>query len=376
MGVRRSSGLAIALAAAVSSCDAPSRAPVPAAPAESTPTPTVPPAPTPTPAPTPAPEDDGFVDAPIDGTARWLAFRDDARLLVAKDRHGAPLGIVELEADTGRELARIEGEGSGPPAAWSSKAGVLAFATETHVVVRTLAGGVADRTLPVTGAGTIAFSPEGDRVVVTRSEPVEIPSASVFDSATGTRLALVRPFGRRKLPYDSGFLMVARFVDRDRIAFLLANDTPPEASLAVWTWATPRRRRSGFSLASVPSDVDVGPAARLGEALAVAADGTIAAGDFDSRVHVARPDATTVETFATGLEVVTALAFAPDGSWLAAVGEGEAIVRLAMPSGSPLGRAPAPEQCGVLAVAPAGDRIAAGCDAVVRVYDVATIGEP
>lgn len=205
------------------------------------------------------------------------------------------------------------------------------------------------------------------------SEPVEIATAVVLDTATGRRLGRLRPFGRRVLPFDSAFVLVPRFVDEHRIAFLLANDTPAEASLAVWSLHERRSLAVGrLDRPEVP-DFEARMAASPGEALAILPDGTIAAGNLDAHLYLF---AGAIQPRPTSADIITAVAVAPDGSWVAAAGETGPLVVLALPGASEIATAPAPEGCGTLAVSPDGRRLAAGCEQAIRIYDVAALVGP
>lgn len=78
----------------------------------------------------------------------------------------------------------------------------------------------------------------------------------------------------------------------------------------------------------------------------------------------------------TSLDIVTAIAFAPGGGWLAATGKGGTMTAFALPSGKQLARAPSPPECSVAAVSPDGQRIAIGCHSDVRANDLPVYPAP
>lgn len=325
----------------------------------------------PSPAPTPHPQP---VDPPldpwrdIDGRAEWVGFRDDEFLLVARQRGDAGLG--EYEVATGALQAAIATPpGSGAPAAWSASAGLLAFSTDTEVILRRWDAAAPDRGLAFASPSALAFSATGDRLAATGCEPGEAPHVTIYATSTGKRITTLRPFGKQKLEYDSGYRLVPAFIGPDRLALLLANDTPSDAVLAVG----PAAKASGWQRVGLTApDSEWGVAPDLGLALAVSPDGaTIAAGNYEAALHFHEPasgEPPTPMPLAGG--VVTALALAPDGTWLAAAGEDGKLTVLAMPARTPLAEVPAPKQCVALAVSPDGRHLAGACREQVRIWTV------
>lgn len=344
-------------------CDARPPSPTP------DPPPTIPTAPPPpaTPQPQPAvPPQDPWRD--IEGRAEWVGFRDDEHLLVARQRGDAGLG--EYVVATGALQAAVKTPPwSGAPAAWSSSAALLAFSTDTEVILRRWDGAAADRSLGFASPSALAFSSTGDRLAATRCEPGEAAHVTLFATATGQRITTLRPFGKQKLEYDSGHRMVPAFIGADRLALLLANDTPSDAHLAVGPAAKPSGWRR---VALTAPDSEWGAAPDLGLALAVSPDGaTIAAGNYEAALHFHEPaggEPPTPMALAGG--VITALAVAPDGAWLAAAGEDGTLTVLAMPARTRLAELPAPRQCVALAVSPDGRHLAGACREQVRIWAV------
>ena len=304
----------------------------------------------------------------IEGRAEWVGFRDDEFLLVARQRGDDGLG--EYVVATGALQAAIATPPwSGAPAAWSSSAGLLAFSSDTEVVLRRWDGAAEDRSLAFAAPSALAFSPTGDRLAATGSQPGEAAHVALFATATGKRLTTLRPFGKQKLEYDSGYRLVPAFVGADRLALLLANDTPADAVLAVG----PAAKASGWQrVALTAADSEWGAAPDLGLALAVSPDGaTIFAGNYEAALHVHAPASGGPPTPMplTG-GVITAIAGAPDGTWLAAAGEDGKLTVLALPSRAPLAEVPAPKQCVALAVSPSGRHLAGACREQVRIWTV------
>jgi hypothetical protein len=272
--------------------------------------------------------------------AAWVAFRGDATVLVARTQ----AGLGEYVVATGALQAELPAPRyAGAPAAWSASAGLLAFSGDDGLILRRLDGGAPDRTIAFAGASALAFSPTGDRLVATRSEAGVVPRAEVFDAKTGRMRERLQPFGKRRLDYDTGFRMIPAFVGADRLALLLANDTPSEAHLAVGPFNNQASAWARFELTSVGDEGGVAPS--LGLALAVSPDGaTIAAGDLDGQVFLLEPATGQPPTaIAVSGGDVTALAFAPTGAWLAAAADDGTLTVLAMPSRARLIEVAAPE---------------------------------
>lgn len=361
--MRRSASL---VCLATLACEARPPAPTPDPPPVAAPAPAQPPAPAP-PQPAPPPPDPW---RDIDGGAEWVAFRDDAALLVARDPARAT-ALGEYEVATGNLKASFAGPGeSGPPAAWSASAGLLAFGSVEGVVVRKVDTGDPDRTLPITNPSALAFSPSGDRLAVTRSEAGQAARVEVFATATGKQVAKLTPFGKQALEYDSGYRLVPAFLNADRLALLLANDTPSAARIAVG----PAGKASGWSRAELnaPEEETFAAAPHLGLALAVSPDGaTLAAGNLEAFVYFHEPASKQPpKPLAVPSGVVTALAYAPSGAWLVAAGEGGKLTAIATPARTILAEAPAPERCVALAVSPDARHVAGACDDRVRIWQV------
>lgn len=343
-------------------CEAKPPAPTPAPP----PITTTPPAP-PTPAQPPpvAPPQDPWRD--IDGGAEWVTFIDDESVLVARDPARA-VALGHYEVATGELRASLAGPGeSGPPAAFSRAAGLLAFSSVEGVVLRKWGSGDPDRILPIQNPSALAFSPSGDRLAVTRSQAGEAARTQLFATATGKPTITLTPFGKRPLAYDSGFRLVPTFLDADRLGLLLANDTPAEASLAVG----PAGKAAGWSRTDLhaPEEETFAAAPHLGLALAVSPDGaTVVAGNHEAYVYFHEP-ATQQPPKPLALPgVVTALAFAPGGAWLVAAGEADELTVVAMPARAVLAKAPAPARCVALSVSPDARHVAGACDDRVRIW--------
>jgi WD40 repeat protein len=272
------------------------------------------------------------LDVALDGEAVCLVFRDASKLIAATEEVGTPKSVHEIDTGTG-----IVGAALAP------------------------------------GACSMARSPDGTLVLTTDAGAGSIPEVDVINVATGKRRSSFSPWPKRVLEYDSGFKLRTRFFsDGDRIALLLANDTPVEATLAIWSM---KRKRIITKLPMTSALRDAGEsfrkAATPGEALAISDDGRyVAAGNLDGAVHVFDLAQGGKElVLSTGLNIVNAIAFAPGGGWLAATGQGGTMTTFEVPSGKQLARAPSPPECGVAAVSPDGQRIAIGCESDVRKND-------
>lgn len=323
--------------------------------------------------PSPPPEPSPYVDASIDGQVEWVDFRDDERLWIAVASLGAPGGLAEHDVATGARHPRVitDRPEAGPPAALSRAGGMLAFADHEGVILQPLDGGP-ERRIVTTRPDELAFSPAGDRLAMTWSDAGSFARVEVFAVADGAERSRAFPFGKQRLEYDSGPHLSVTFVgSRDRLALLLANDTPAWATLA-------RSKQAGRKWSLQPlADTEErwGMAASLGQALVASPDGAwVAAGNFEARALLFPAAAGSEPVALAGAEaVVTALAFAPDGRWVAAAGEDGPLRLHAVPSGTLLADADAPERCGSLAVSPSGRWIAGGCDGALRIWDVAAI---
>jgi hypothetical protein len=315
-----------------------------------------------------------WIDAPVDGQVGWVGFRDDERLWVAVEQLGTPKGLAEHDVTTGvrhDDVVISDRPEVGPPAALSHAAGLLAFADHEGVILHPLDGGSEQR-IVTTRPNALAFSPAGDRLAMTWSEPGIAARVEVFAVADGAQILRAFPFGKQRLVYDSGPHLSVTFVGTgDRLALLLANDTPPWATLA--EGRVPGKRWKLRPL--MDTQEQWGMAASLGQGLAASPDGAwLAAGNFEPRVPLF-PAASSSEPVAlTGGEaVITALAFAPDGRWVAAAGEDGPLRLHAVPTGELLGRAEAPEGCRSLAVSLDGRWIAGGCDGALRIWDARAV---
>jgi len=316
-----------------------------------------------------------WVAVPIDGEASWVEFRDEARVWVAIEEVGTRLGIVEHDVASGARRAELvaanEETEVGSPAALSHAAGLWAFTEHSRVIMRPLAGG-ADRTIAVDRPDALAFSPAGDRLAMTFSEPGIAARVEVYSVADGKRVLRAFPFGKGRLEYDSGPHVEVVFVgDSERLALLLANDTPPSATLADGRVSGKKWSRRALN----ETEDGWGMAASLGQGLAASADGAwLAVGNFETRALLF-PTAPASEPVAlTGGEaVITALVFDPDGRWVAAAGEDGPLRIHAVPTGELLARAEAPKQCTSLAVSPSGRKLAGGCDDELRIWDVEAV---
>lgn len=309
-------------------------------------------------------------DIEVGGEVEWVGFRGDRSLLVASSEYGAPRGLAEYDVSSGAVVARIEaGEPVGPPAAWSPATGRLAFATEEKVRIRRLGADGPDVVIAFASPSALVFSPAGDRLVVTHAEAGAAARVESFDAATGARVAREQPFGRGRLAEDSGYRLSAAFAG-DRLALLLANDTPPEATLAVRE-AGESGKWQRYPLPSLDED-EFSAAPALGAALAASADGvSVVAGNLDARAFVLRlAEGESPRPLATGGKTVTGLAFGPDGSWFVAGGEDGPMTVLASADGARKAQLAAPERCGAFAVSPDGRRVAGGCRGKVRVWRV------
>jgi hypothetical protein len=322
----------------------------------------------------PAPAPSPWVDASIRGQAEWVGFRDDERVWIATAELGSPAGLAEHDVATGarKELVITDRPEAGPPAALSRAAGLLAFADHEGVILHPLDGAGEER-IVTTRPDELAFSPAGDRLAMTWSEAGSFARVEVFAVADRAQLLRAFPFGKQRLEYDSGPHVSVTFVDGDRLALLLANDTPSWATLA--RGAVPGRKWKLQPL--LDTEERWGMAASLGRALAASPDGAwLAAGNFETRALLLPATAASEPVALVGAEaVVTALAFAPDGRWVAAAGEDGPLRLHAVPSGELLARAEAPQKCGSLAVSPSGKWIAGGCDGALRIWDVEVILE-
>lgn len=351
-------------------CEGPRPAAAPAVAAGPVEAPVEAPAETPaeTPVAAPAAAPPRWVDLEIEGDADWVAFRSETALLVARQQHGGGLGVAEFDVESKRQVALIGDPAidAGPPAAWSAATSTIAFASAGGVIVRSLAGG-AEGTIGAQSPSGLAFSPKGDRLALTRAEAGEAAWVEIYEVASGRKLSRERPFGGA-LPYDSGSRLVPAFVG-EGLALLLANDTPPGASLALRAGTGKQWRRVPLVAAESES---FAAAPALGLALAVSPEGRwIAAGNCDQRVHLLQTaEATPPTALPASTDEITALAFAPDGAWLAAGGEEGPLRVLTPPEGRTIAEFEAPPKCGALAVSPEGRRIAGGCAGAVRIWSV------
>jgi len=340
-----------------------------------TPSPVEPPpslAPSLAPAP---PASSPWIDASIGGQAEWVGFVDDERVWIATAALGTPTGLAEHDVATGARHERVitDRPEAGPPAALSHAAGLLAFADDQGVILHPLDGG-AEQRIVTTRPDELAFSPAGDRLAMTWSEPHSVARVQVFAVTDGAQLLRAFPFGKQRLEYDSGPHVSVTFVgSSDRLALLLANDTPSWATLA---WGRVPGKRWKRQLL-VETEERWGMAASLGRALAASPDGEwVAAGNFETRALLLPAAAGSKPVALVGAEaVVTALIFAPDGRWVAAAGEDGPLRLHAVPSGELLAQAEAPHNCGSLAVSPNGRWIAGGCDGTLRIWDVEAVLE-
>lgn len=315
------------------------------------------------------------MDASIRGQVEWVGFRDDERVWIATAELGAPAGLAEHDVATGARRERVITDRleAGPPAALSRTAGLLAFADHEGVILHPLDGGDEQR-IVTTRPDELAFSPAGDRLAMTWSEPGSFARVEVFAVPDGAQLLRAFPFGKQRLEHDSGPHVSVTFVgSSDRLALLLANDTPSWATLARGT--VPGKKKWTLQ-PLLETEERVGMAASLGQALAASPDGVwVAAGNFETRALLL-PAATGSEPVPlVGAEaVVTALAFSPEGRWVAAAGDGPLRLH-AVPSGELLARAEAPRRCGSLAVSPNGRWLAGGCDGTLRIWSVDAVLE-
>jgi WD40 repeat protein len=272
------------------------------------------------------------IDVALDGEAVCLDFRDANKLIVATEESGSPKGVHEVDAVTGIVRAAVDPD-----------------------------------------ACSMARSPDGKLVLTTAAEPQIVPEVEVIDAAAKQPRFSFRPWPERVLDYDSGFRFRTRFFpDGDRIALLLANDTPVEATLAIWSLKTKRVVVELPMTRQLPPDqVTFRQAVSPGEALAISDDGRyVAAGNLDAAVHVFDLAQGGKElVLSTSLQIVSAVAFAPGGKWLAATGRGGTMTTFELPSGKQLARWPAPLECRVAAVSPDGQRIAVGCESDILKND-------
>ncbi|HKE13456.1 MAG TPA: hypothetical protein VKB80_01210 [Kofleriaceae bacterium] len=309
------------------------------------------------------------LDIALDSDATWVAFRSPTSLLVGKDELGSARGIAEYDAATGKLLGQVVAAGGGR-AALAPRAGLLAYAADTTVTVLRLADRSTVRAFGDLWASSVALSPDGRLLAVSYAQPEDAPDIQLFDIASGKRVASMAPRGGDALPYDSGFrLQVAFSSDGRRLAALLANDTPAEAELSVWS--VPGAKREAAWPLSRSGEDEIGSAPRLGAALAIAPDGSaVAAGDIDSAAHVFPILGGKERLLPRRGRAITAIAFSPTGSLVAAAGENGPLALWSLPDGREIAMLPAPDRCSALAFSPDGARVAAACARAVAIWQV------
>lgn len=279
-----------------------------------------------------------WLDVALDGEAVCLEFRGANKLIVAAEDLGTPKGVHEVDVRTGVVGAAV-----------------------------------------ALDACSMARSLDGKQVLAADAGAGAVPNVELIEAATGKRRSSFRPWPERVLDDDTGFQLRARFFpDGDRIAVLLANDTPVEATLAIWSTKRKRLVELPMTPQPFPDHPTSYQSVLPGEALAISDDGgRVAAGSLDPAVHVfdlARGGKELV--LSTSLDIVSAIAFAPGGRWLVAAGKGGTMTTFELPSGKPLARAPSPPACRVAAVSPDGQRIAIGCASDVRAHDLPVYPAP
>jgi WD40 repeat protein len=317
------------------------------------------------PATTPRP---ARLDIALEADAAWVEFRSPTSLLVGLEDTGMARGIAEYAPASGERIRLVAPAGGGR-ADWSPRSGRLAYAVDSTVEVIALADGSSVRRFGDLWASSVALSPDGRLLAVSHAQPETPPAIQLFDVATGKQLASVAPRSEEPLPYDSGFrLLIAFTADGRRLAALLVNDTPQEAELSIWSVPGGAREAAWPITGGID---EPGMAPSLGDALAVAPDGSaVAAGDLDAAVHRFPILGGEQRLFPRRGRAITAVAFSPDGSMMAAAGEDGPLALWSHPDGREIAKAAAPEKCGSLAFSPDGRLIAAGCARAVAIWQV------